>query len=207
MENFFKKKILPAVTLDDIDSICRLAETLIRSGLDVMEITFRTDKTISAIETISSEFPDLKIGAGTILKPNQVSLAVEAGAQFGLSPGLNKGVVKAAQDLNFPFIPGVSTPSEIELALDLECKVLKFFPAEPMGGIKLLKAFSGPYNHTGVKFIPMGNINVTNMNDYLNLENVLAVGGSWLAPKRVIEEKEFDKISNLVVSALSNISS
>jgi 2-dehydro-3-deoxyphosphogluconate aldolase/(4S)-4-hydroxy-2-oxoglutarate aldolase len=201
MNEFFTKKLLPAVTINEVDAALRLAETYLENGLDVMEITFRTDVTVSAIKAISREFPNFKIGAGTILSVDQVSEAVKAGAQFGLSPGFNKSVVKAAQNQNLPFIPGVATPSEIEQAIELGCKVLKFFPAEPMGGVKTLKALAGPYRHTGIRFIPMGGIDESNMKDYLELDIVVAVGGSWLAPKT----RDFKKVFKVVKSTMDII--
>ena len=204
MENFFTKKLMPAVTVNDVDEARWLAETYLENGLDVMEITFRTEVTEAAVEAIATDFPDFKIGAGTILSTEQVSDAADAGAQFGLAPGLNPAVVKAARDQNLPFIPGVATPSEIEQALELGCKVLKFFPAETMGGIKTLKALSGPYSHTGVKFIPMGGIDESNLNDYLELDSVIAVGGSWLAPSKLIQDRAHEQISSVIKSSLNH---
>lgn len=203
MKTLFSKKLLSAVTVNEIDTVRRLTETYLRNGLNIMEVTFRTDITVKAIQVICNEFPEFIIGAGTILTPEQVSLAVNAGARFGLSPGFNKNVVKAAKELDFPFIPGVATPSEVEQALEMDCQILKFFPAEPMGGIDILKVLSSPYKHTGVKFIPMGGINEGNMEDYLRMDNVIAVGGSWLAPKELIESRHFDKISDLVKKSIS----
>lgn len=205
MEEFFTKKLMPAVTVNDVDDARWLAETYLKNGLDVMEITFRTEVTEAAVEAIATDFPDFKIGAGTILSMEQVSDAADAGAQFGLAPGLNPSVVKAARDQNLPFIPGVATPSEIEKALELGCKVLKFFPAEPMGGVATLKAFAGPYRHTEVKFIPMGGVNESNMDDYLDLDSVIAVGGSWLAPSKLIQKRASEKISEIVKKALDHI--
>ncbi len=207
MENFFTKKLMPAVTVNEVDAALRLAEIYLENGLNVMEITFRTDVTEAAVQAIATEFPDFKIGAGTILSTDQVSDAVEAGAQFGLAPGLNPSVVKAARDHDLPFIPGVATPSEIEQALELGCKVLKFFPAEPMGGVATLKAFAGPYKHTGVKFIPMGGIDESNLNDYLELDSVIAVGGSWLAPSQLIQDRAFGQLSEVVKKSLDLIPS
>lgn len=205
VENIFTKKLMPAVTLYDVDDARWLAETYLKNGLDVMEITFRTEVTATAIEVISREFPEFNIGAGTILTPEQVSEAVNAGAQFGLAPGLNPTVVNAAHDQNLLFIPGVATPSEIEQALELGCKVLKFFPAEPMGGVATIKAFAGPYRHTEVKFIPMGGIDESNMKEYLDLDSVIAVGGSWLAPSKLIQKRASEKISEIVKKALDHI--
>lgn len=202
MKNFFDKKILPAVTVQNVDSALWLAETFLKGGIDVMEITFRTEVTLSAIRVIARQFPEFKIGAGTILSPDQIPAAMDAGAQFGLAPGCNKNIVEAAQKYDFPFIPGVMTPTEIEQALELGCKILKLFPAGPLGGIGMLKALSGPYKDTGIRFIPMGGVDLANLDDYLALKNVAAAGGSWLAPADLIAEGHREGVSEIVKQSL-----
>lgn len=202
MNHFFDKKILPAVTVHDVDSALVLAETFLKGGLDVMEITFRTEVTLSAISAIRKQFPEFRIGAGTILSPDQIPAARDAGAQFGLAPGCHKNVVEAATKHNFPFIPGVMTPSEIEQALEFGCKVLKVFPAGPSGGTAMLKALSGPYHHTGIQFIPMGGVDLANLEDYLALKNVMAAGGSWLAPADLLKKGDVEGILQIVKQSL-----
>lgn len=202
LTNFFEKKLLPAVTLNDADSAKRLAEAYLNAGLEVMEVTFRTDATLGAIEAIATTFPEVKIGAGTILSTSQVQSAKDAGAKFGLSPGLNEHVVGSARDKDFPFIPGVMTPSEIEKAWDLGCEILKLFPAEIAGGTDYIRSLEGPYLHAGLQLIPMGGVGPENMSAYLDCSSVVAVGGSWLAPKGKIKKDDFSGIAEIVKNSL-----
>ena len=203
METYFSKKILPAITFDDAAFAVQVANAVLMGGLDVMEVPFRTTVAAESIQLIREAFPMMKIGAGTILTPAQVVEAKKAGAQFGLSPGFNPAVVKEAIKNDFPFIPGVMTPSEIELALELGCKIQKLFPATLVGGIAMLNALYGPYGHTGIKFIPMGGVTLDNLNEFLCLPNVAAVGGSWLATKSLITQKAFDIIEQNVRNAVN----
>lgn len=181
-EHFFPERLLPAVTVSDPGQAVEIAEALLEGGLSVMEITFRTAATMDAIQAVRKEVPKMRVGAGTILTPAQIDEAIAAGAQFGLSPGLNRLVVERALERSFPFVPGVSTPSEIEMALGFGLKVLKLFPAEQLGGKAFLRSLQGPYAHTGVTFIPMGGVNLSNLASYSRLKIVRALGGSWLIP-------------------------
>ncbi len=203
MDHFLKKRILPAITFDDADKAIQVAKAVIEGGLDVMEVPFRTNVAVESIVNIRNEFPKLSVGAGTIITTKQVEEAKKAGAQFGLAPGFNPRVVKAAFANDLPFIPGVMTPSEIEMALELGCEIQKLFPVAQVGGTTMIKGLLGPYGHTGVKFIPMGGVSLGNMNEFLELPNVLAVGGSWLATKQLIENEEYLKIKNNVLVALN----
>ena len=153
MDHLFLKKILPAVTFQDSEKAIEVARAILEGGLNVMEVAFRTAEAISSLKKIRAELPEMNIGVGTILSMQQLYEAAESGAQFGLAPGFNPSIVKEALKLNFPFIPGVMTPSDIELALELGCKILKLFPAAQVGGLDMLKSLEGPYQHTGVKFI------------------------------------------------------
>lgn len=202
MKEFFAKRILPAVTLEDEDRALKVAEAFLESGLHIMEVPFRTKEAADCIKSIRSHFPEIKIGAGTILSVTQLHEARDSGAQFGLAPGFNPKVVKEAFKLDFPFIPGVMTPTEIELALELQCTMLKLFPVARLGGIEMLRSLQGPYGHTGIKFIPMGGVDMGNMQAYLKEQNVIAVGGSWLAGKELIREKNYDAIRRNTVEAL-----
>lgn len=197
-QRFLQSKLLPAVTLPDADLALRVAESLLNGGIDVMEVTFRTQATASSIAAITKEFPEMQIGAGTILSTDQLSAARDAGAQFGLSPGFSKPVTKKAKELDFPFIPGVMTPTDIETALNAEFKVLKLFPASDMGGVKYINSLAGPYQHTGIRFLTMGGINETNLDSYLKHEMVISAGGSWLCPTDLIQQKKFDEITAVV---------
>lgn len=202
MKTYFSKKILPAITFDDASFAVQVASAVLRGGLDVMEVPFRTKAAVESIQLICEEFPEMKVGAGTILTPAQVVEAKNAGAQFGLAPGFNPAVVKEAIRNDFPFIPGVMTPSEVEMALESGCKILKLFPAAQIGGIAMLNALLGPYGHTGVKFIPMGGVTIDNLNEFISMLNVEAIGGSWLVTKSMITEMAFDVIEQNVRTAV-----
>lgn len=197
-QKLLQSKLLPAVTLPDADSALKVAEALLKGGLNVMEVTFRTQATAPAISAIAKEFPEMQIGAGTILSPDQLSGARDAGAQFGLSPGFSKPVIEKTRILDFPFIPGVMTPTNIETALNAGYKTLKLFPASDMGGVKYINSLAGPYQHTGIRFLTMGGINETNLYSYLKHDMVISVGGSWLCPSDLIQQKRFDKITAVV---------
>jgi 2-dehydro-3-deoxyphosphogluconate aldolase/(4S)-4-hydroxy-2-oxoglutarate aldolase len=198
LQIYFEKKLLPAVTLTDTDSALSVAEAILEGGLDIMEIPFRTSAAAEALAAIAREFPEMKIGAGTILTPEQVSAAKNSGAQFGLAPGLNKNVLRAARELDFAFIPGVTTPSEIETALELGHKILKLFPVSNLGGTAYIQSLQGPYNHTGVKFLPMGGIDLSNLKEYLEFEIVAVAGGSWMTPQKAIADRNFPEITKQV---------
>jgi len=200
------KRIVPVVVIDDVGQAVPLAEALQAGGLDVIEITLRTPAAEPAIAAISQKFPTMLVGAGTILEEAQIPRVVAAGAHFGVAPGLNEAIVRKAQACGLPFVPGVMTPSEVEHALALGCKILKFFPADAVGGVKMLKSIAAPYAHTGVKFIPLGGLNASNAADYLTIPSVLALGGSWIVERKLIAEKNWTTISKLTREALSLVS-
>jgi 2-dehydro-3-deoxyphosphogluconate aldolase / (4S)-4-hydroxy-2-oxoglutarate aldolase len=196
------QKILPAVTFSSPDEVLPVAEALLNGGLTVMEIPFRTDVAAEAISTIRKNFPEMYVGAGTLLSIMQIKQALDAGAQFGLAPGFNPSLCKDAMDSDFPFVPGVMTPSEMESAAALDFKILKLFPAAQLDGIHFLKALQDPYESLRVKFIPMGGVSLHNIHEYLQLKNVVAVGGSWLANRDLISRKQFHEITARVKEAL-----
>jgi len=195
MFEFLDKNVLPAVTFERAEDAVKTAEALIKGGMKLMEIPFRTPEAGKAVEAIRKNIPEMVIGAGTLLTADQIKEAADAGAQFGLAPGLNQAVVEAAKSVGMPFIPGVMTPSEVELALALGCNVQKLFPAAQIGGIAMLKALAGPYGHTGVSFLPMGGVNQSNLSEFLAMKNVIAVGGSWVASKDLIKAGDFAQIT------------
>lgn len=203
IDRILQKRLVPVVVLDKAEQAEPLAEALLAGGLDIMEITFRTDAAEEAIRRISKSFPEVLVGAGTLLEPEQCDRAKDAGASFGLAPGLNPDVVRRAAEIDLTFSPGVMTPSEIEQALSLGCKILKFFPAGAAGGPELLKALAGPYSHTGAHFIPTGGINADNLGDYLALPVVCACGGSWMVDKKLINAERWDEITLLTREALA----
>jgi 2-dehydro-3-deoxyphosphogluconate aldolase / (4S)-4-hydroxy-2-oxoglutarate aldolase len=173
--------VVPVIAIESVDAALPLADALIAGGLPVAEITFRTEAAGEVIALLSRERPDLLVGAGTVLTPENAEAAKECGAQFAVAPGFNPVIVNRANDIGLPFVPGVCTPSDIEGALALGCKTLKFFPAEASGGVAMLKALAGPYAHTGVRFVPTGGVNMDNLESWLASPVVNAVGGTWLA--------------------------
>jgi len=198
--------VVPVIAIELPDAAVPMADALIQGGLPVAEITFRTDAAAEVIRTLKKERPELLLGAGTILSVENLEKAVECGALFGVSPGLNPAVAKKAQELDFPFFPGVMTPSEIEEGLLYGTRVLKFFPSEASGGAKMLKAVSAPYAHLGVKFIPTGGINMGNLEEYIAMDQVLVVGGTWIAKnakKDAISAKKWDDIKKNAADAVA----
>ncbi len=193
--------IVPVVVIEDIKDAVPLAQSLIEGGIPIIEVTLRSSCALEAIELIAKNVPKMRVGAGTILNLTQLEQAQNRGAEFLISPGLTPSLLEHAKKKDMPLIPGVSSSSEVMQALELGYNALKFFPAEYCGGVKLLNAFNGPFK--GVKFCPTGGISADNMRSYLNLENVLCVGGSWLTPKDLIQNKEWDKITEICKRALA----
>ncbi|GAA9985895.1 bifunctional 4-hydroxy-2-oxoglutarate aldolase/2-dehydro-3-deoxy-phosphogluconate aldolase [Helicobacter pylori] len=193
--------IVPVVVIEDIKDAVPLAQSLIEGGIPIIEVTLRSSCALEAIELIAKNVPKMRVGAGTILNPTQLEQAQNRGAEFLISPGLTIKLLEYAKKKDMPLIPGVSSSSEVMQALELGYNALKFFPAEYCGGVKLLNAFNGPFK--GVKFCPTGGISADNMHSYLNLENVLCVGGSWLTPKNLIQNKEWDKITEICKRSLA----
>ncbi len=193
--------IIPVVVIENIKDAVPLAQSLVEGGIHIIEVTLRSSCALEAIELIAKNVPKMRVGAGTILNPTQLEQAQNRGAEFLISPGLTIKLLEYAKKKDIPLIPGVSSSSEVMQALELGYNALKFFPAEYCGGVKLLNAFNGPFK--GVKFCPTGGISTDNMHSYLNLENVLCVGGSWLTPKNLIQNKEWDKITEICKRSLA----
>ncbi len=193
--------IVPVVVIENIKDAVPLAQSLVEGGIHIIEVTLRSSCALEAIELIAKNVPKMRVGAGTILNPTQLEQAQNRGAEFLISPGLTIKLLEYAKKKDMPLIPGVSSSSEVMQALELGYSALKFFPAEYCGGVKLLNAFNGPFK--GVKFCPTGGISTDNMHSYLNLENVLCVGGSWLTPKNLIQNKEWDKITEICKRSLA----
>jgi 2-dehydro-3-deoxyphosphogluconate aldolase/(4S)-4-hydroxy-2-oxoglutarate aldolase len=202
LDRILSKRIVPVVVLDRADDAEALAEALLAGGLDIMEITFRTAAAEESIRRIAARFPEILLGAGTLLEDDQVHRARDAGAVFGLAPGLNPRTIATAAAVGLAFSPGVMTPGEVEQALALGCRLLKFFPAETAGGTAMLKALAGPYGHTGVKFIPTGGITSGNLAGYLSLPVVAAIGGSWMVDKQLIATGNWSEITRLTREAV-----
>ncbi|MCR4635661.1 bifunctional 4-hydroxy-2-oxoglutarate aldolase/2-dehydro-3-deoxy-phosphogluconate aldolase [Butyrivibrio fibrisolvens] len=199
LEKFQKIGIIPVVVLDDAKDAEALGKALMEGGLPAAEVTFRTEAAEESIRIMAEKFPDMLVGAGTVLTTEQVDRAVAAGAKFIVSPGLNPKVVKYCIEKNIPVTPGTQTPTEMEQAIELGLDIVKFFPAEPAGGLKMIKAVSAPY--TMLKFMPTGGINAENVKEYLAYDKILACGGSWMVKKDMIKNGEFDKIKEMVAEA------
>ncbi|SEQ41846.1 MULTISPECIES: bifunctional 4-hydroxy-2-oxoglutarate aldolase/2-dehydro-3-deoxy-phosphogluconate aldolase [Butyrivibrio] len=199
LEKFQKIGIIPVVVLDDAKDAEALGNALMEGGLPAAEVTFRTEAAEESIRIMAEKFPDMLVGAGTVLTTEQVDRAVAAGAKFIVSPGLNPKVVKYCIEKNIPVTPGTQTPTEMEQAIELGLDIVKFFPAEPAGGLKMIKAVSAPY--TMLKFMPTGGINAENVKEYLAYDKILACGGSWMVKKDMIKNGEFDKIKEMVAEA------
>lgn len=191
--------VIPVVALDDTRHAISLARALFNSGVSILEISLRNPAAYDVIKAIKQTLPQMIIGAGTLLDPEQFNLVKEAGADFAVSPGLTPPLMQAARRANVPYLPGAVTTCEIMAARQMGFKTLKFFPAEVLGGTKMLKALT--FAFPDVQFCATGGITRANMYDYLHLENVVAVGGTWLAPKHLIAEKDWDTIASLARQA------
>lgn len=204
IEIISKHKIIPVAAIDNPEDSLYVAEALLKAGLPLIEVTFRTKTAGESIRLISEHFPEMVVGAGTVLSVEQTKSAIENGARCVVSPGINPNVVKYAANHNLVALPGVMTPTEIEQAIGLGLQYVKFFPAEAAGGVRMLKAFSGPYSE--MRFMPTGGISPENFNNYLKLSNVFACGGSWMVNKSLVANKEFDKITKITRDAIDMLS-
>ena len=193
--------VIAVLMIDRADDAAPLARALLAGGVDCIELTLRTDAALESLRRIRAEVPEMTVGVGTILTPKQVNEAKEAGASFGVAPGMNPRVVAEAKRIGLPFAPGVCTPTDIELALEAGCKLLKFFPSEPSGGLAYLRTISAPFMHLGVQFIPLGGVGPANAAQYLKEPSVMALGGSWLAPKDLIATGDWAAITKLAREA------
>ena len=195
-------KIIPVLAIEKLEDGIKICEMLNRCGLKAAEITFRTAAAEDIIREASRLFPEMLIGAGTILNTKDLHTAFEAGAKFGVAPGFNPTVVKAAVKSGYAFFPGISCPSHVEQAYELGVKVMKFFPAEAAGGIPMLKSIIAPYRHLGIQFMPTGGVKPANIKNYLELPEVLGAGGTWLATTAEMSDGEWDKIEEKINAAL-----
>ncbi|EMA8958927.1 bifunctional 4-hydroxy-2-oxoglutarate aldolase/2-dehydro-3-deoxy-phosphogluconate aldolase [Vibrio fluvialis] len=188
-------KIVPVIAINDAAHAVPLAKVLVENGLPCAEVTFRTDAAQASIRLMRDAYPDLLIGAGTVLTTQQVDQAISAGADFIVSPGLNPTTVRYCQQRGIAIVPGVNNPSQVEQAMELGLKTLKFFPAEPSGGVAMLKALSAVYP---VQFMPTGGVNPRNVADYLAVPSVVACGGTWMVPSDLMDSGNWDEIARLV---------
>ena len=195
--------IVPVIKVEDAADAVPLCKALADGGLPVAEITFRSDAAEEAIRRVHEELPEVILGAGTVLTKDQVDRAVNAGATYIVSPGLNPEIVKYCHEKDVPIVPGCGNPSDIEVALSLGLKTVKFFPAEPLGGLKMIKAMAAPYG--AVTFLPTGGVNENNLNDYLAFNKIVACGGSWMVPGDAVAEKNWQRIEDLTRSAVNKM--
>jgi 2-dehydro-3-deoxyphosphogluconate aldolase/(4S)-4-hydroxy-2-oxoglutarate aldolase len=195
MNQLASQRIVAVLVVDKVASAVPLAQALLAGGVSTMELTLRTPVAIDALRAIRAEVPEMVAGMGTVLTPEQVDQIVAAGAAFGVAPGTNPRVIRAAQASGLPFAPGIATPSDIEAALELGCRLLKLFPAEPSGGLNYLNSIAAPFAHLGVRYIPLGGVQPDNMSTYLSNPHVAAVGGSWLAPRDLIDGQKWTEIT------------
>ncbi len=198
-------KLIPVAVISNVDDAVPLGKALIEAGLPIIEVTFRTEAAAESIKRLTIELPDILVGAGTVLKVDQVKDAIKRGAKFIVTPGFNPKIVDYCVNNKIPIIPGVNTPTIVEWALDKGLKIVKFFPANLSGGIMMLKSLAGPYPE--MRFVPTGGININSLIDYLKLSNVLACGGSWIVKEDLISTGQFEEIKKLTQTAISLIHS
>ncbi len=199
-EKFAGYGVVPVVVLDDAKDAAPLAKALVEGGLPCAEVTFRTAAAEESIKIMTSEYPDMFVGAGTVLTIDQVDRAVAAGAKFIVSPGFDQEIVDYCISKDIPVFPGCITPSEVAQAVKRGLKVVKFFPAEQFGGVATIKAMAAPY--VGLKFMPTGGISAKNLENYLSCDKIVACGGSWMVKGDLVKAGKFDEIKALTAEAV-----
>jgi 2-dehydro-3-deoxyphosphogluconate aldolase/(4S)-4-hydroxy-2-oxoglutarate aldolase len=187
--------IIAVLIVDEVKHAVPLANALLAGGVDSIELTLRTPAAIEAAIAIKKEVPEINLGFGTVLTVDQVKAVVDAGADFAVSPGCNPKIIAEAYNLGLPFAPGIMTPTDIEIAVEHGCRILKFFPAETSGGMKHLESMSAPYNYLGLKFIPLGGCNLDNAPSYLQSKLITAIGGTWVAKRPLIQSEKWEVIT------------
>ncbi|MFH0287769.1 bifunctional 4-hydroxy-2-oxoglutarate aldolase/2-dehydro-3-deoxy-phosphogluconate aldolase [Vibrio owensii] len=201
-EQLANLKVIPVIAINKAEDAIPLGRTLVENGMPCAEITFRTECAAEAIRAMRAEFPEMLIGAGTILTNEQVDQAIEAGVDFIVSPGFNPRTVQYCLDKGVTIVPGVNNPSLVEQAMEMGLRTLKFFPAEPSGGVGMLKALTAVYP---VKFMPTGGVSLGNVDEYLSIPSVLACGGTWMVPTKLIDEGKWDELGTLVRDAVAHV--
>jgi 2-dehydro-3-deoxyphosphogluconate aldolase/(4S)-4-hydroxy-2-oxoglutarate aldolase len=187
--------VIAVLVIDQVKHAVPVARALLEGGISVMELTLRTPAAIDAVRAIRDEVPEMLAGVGTVIEPDQIAAVAQAGAAFAVAPGFNRRVMETAIAAGMPFAPGIATATDIESALELGCRMLKFFPAEPSGGMSMLKSMAAPYNHLGIKYVPLGGLSLGNMTSYLESPLIAALGGSWLAPRDLISQEQWAQIT------------
>jgi 2-dehydro-3-deoxyphosphogluconate aldolase/(4S)-4-hydroxy-2-oxoglutarate aldolase len=197
-----KAGIIAVLVMDDAGNAVRVARTLLDNGVTAMELTLRTEAALESLQRIIKEVPEMNAGVGTILKKDQLADVKQAGASFGVAPGYNAAIVEHAQKIGLPFAPGIATPSEIEGAVSQGCRILKYFHAEGMGGTRYLKGIHAPYGFLKLRYIPLGGLKLSNIREYLEMPEIIAIGGSWIAPRNVIHNEDWDRIAQNAADAV-----
>jgi 2-dehydro-3-deoxyphosphogluconate aldolase/(4S)-4-hydroxy-2-oxoglutarate aldolase len=195
--------VVAVLVIENAADAVPLVRSLYAGGISVIELTLRTEAALDSLRLVIKEIPEVLAGVGTILTPDQVDAVVDAGAAFGVAPGTNPRILARAKERGLPFGPGIATPTDIEIALEHDCTLLKYFPAETLGGLKHLKNMAAPYLHRGIEFIPLGGINEGNAGVYLKDPLIAAIGGSWLAPKDVIKNKDWATLTENARKAMA----
>ena len=187
--------VVAGFSVDQVEHAVPLARALVAGGIDAIELTLRTPAGLDAVKAICAEVQDMVVGVGTILTPEAVQEVKARGAAFGVAPGTNSRVIRAAQEVGLPFAPGIATPSDLEIAIELGCRFVKFFPAEASGGIPYLRSMAAPYKHLGIQYFPLGGVNSENMLAFLNEPDVAAIGGSWIVKKDLVNKEDWAAIT------------
>ncbi len=200
-------RVVAVLIVDDANDAVPLARALLSGGVDVMELTLRAPAALDALRAIRRDVPEMTAGIGTILSVDQLHAAREAGAAFGVSPGCNPRLLAAARDAGFSFAPGIATPTDIEVAIEQGCRLLKFFPAEQLGGLPYLRAMAAPYAHLGLRYIPLGGLTAANAGIYLKDPLIAAIGGSWIAPREAIKANDWATITSNARASVADPSS
>ncbi|TMU57710.1 bifunctional 4-hydroxy-2-oxoglutarate aldolase/2-dehydro-3-deoxy-phosphogluconate aldolase [Flagellimonas algicola] len=188
--------IIAVLIVDDVKHAIPLANSLLEGGVDTIELTLRTPAALQVAKIIKKEVPEITLGFGTVLTIEQVQAVVDVGADFAVSPGCNPKIIAESTKRGLPFAPGIMTPTDIEIAIQEGCRILKFFPAETSGGIRHLESMSAPYNYLGLKFIPLGGCNLDNASSYLQSNLITAIGGTWVAKRSLIQSEDWSTITN-----------
>ena len=203
IETLRKAGIIPVIVIEDAEQAVPLARALVKGGLPVLEVTFRTAAAADAIARIKTAVPEAVVGAGTLLTPAMVKAAKAAGAVFGVAPGFDPAVLAAAREAGLEMVPGIVTASELSQALTAGVKMVKFFPAEAAGGVKMIKNLLGAFRFTGVKFMPTGGVNLSNVGEYLAVPEIVCCGGTWIVPKDALAKDDYATIERLAAEAVA----
>ncbi|MEA5108767.1 MAG: bifunctional 4-hydroxy-2-oxoglutarate aldolase/2-dehydro-3-deoxy-phosphogluconate aldolase [Sphaerochaeta associata] len=196
MDRVIRSGIIAVLELERIEDAVPVTDALLAGGVSAIELTLRTPAALGSIGAIARNRPEMTIGVGTVLFVEQVKQIIDAGAHFAVAPGFNPLIVDEAKRLGIPFSPGIVTPSELEGALSKGCRLLKFFPAEPSGGVEYLKSMNNPYAYLGLSYIPLGGVNLANLPQYAAMKEVVAIGGTWISQRKLINEHAWDEITS-----------